>query len=194
MMNEKRRQGLETPVDQKVPISVRDWNAVKLALWRNKVGWQIAARAAFGILERCAHVNGCPGKDDETEPCVNDRYDTSDSGKPAVLITRGCPDREQRMNALVVLNAARQFAPLAARPPAQEPYFAPSREYFSEVLTSRMALEIELETTKAELARLQSATVEPPPNTDGTIAALTPPSPSQSFYDRFTIEQEEEQT
>lgn len=120
--------GFNSPGDQKVSLPIRDWSAVKLALWRSKMALEIAARAAVEIIARCEHVEGCPAKGLETEPCL-----------PT------CPDREQRMSGLVVLNAARMFAPVNARRPASEPYFAPSREYYSEILAELVSTQAELE-------------------------------------------------
>lgn len=52
------------------------------------------------------------------------------------------------MSALVVLNAVRTGMPGDATKPAEGMYFAPSREYFSEVIA-------DLETTKAENVALR---------------------------------------
>jgi len=125
--------GFENPGDQKVPVSVRNWNALKLALWRNKVSWEIVKHGTVEILERCQHAEGCAGEKNETEPCLG-----------------SCPDREVRMSALVILNTARARVPEDARKPAEGTYFAPSREYFSEVL-------VELETTRMENEALREA-------------------------------------
>jgi hypothetical protein len=144
--------GIESPGDQKVPITVRDWSALRLALWRSKVAWEIAAREAAAIAARCAHAEGCAGREVETEPCRNE-----------------CPDREQRMSALVVLNAARQFAPVDARRLADGPYFAPSREYFSETLADLTATQLENEFLREAL---RAAGVQPPT----TLPASLPPS------------------
>lgn len=120
--------GFESPDDKKVPVLVGHWNAQKRALWRSKVAWDIALRSAEGILERCRHAEGCPGVEDEVEPCLPE-----------------CPDRETRMDASVILGAARQFAPVDAKKLATAPYFAPSREHFSEVLGELGAAQAELE-------------------------------------------------
>lgn len=146
-MESKKMMGFEVPGDQRVPVPVRDWNAMKLALWRSKVALDISARAAADLVARAAHMEGCPGKELETEPCLPD-----------------CPDRELRMSALVVLSAARQFAPVNARPPANAPYYAPSREYFSEVMA-------ELAVCQAELEVLRGSKMTEPP----ALAAKTPP-------------------
>ena len=127
-MDPQKMMGFASPGDQKVSIPTRDWSAVKLALWRSRVAWEIAARAASEMVERCAHMTGCAGKDDEAEPCLPD-----------------CPNRELRMSAQVILSAARQFAPVDARRPADGPYFAPSREYFSAVMAELAAAQAELE-------------------------------------------------
>jgi hypothetical protein len=125
MTTQRQMLGFDDPGAKKVPVSVRDWNGLKLALWRSKVSWEIVKLAATDILSRCQHAEGCLAEKNETEPCL-----------------RTCPDREVRMSALVTLNAARTCSPATAVKPAEH-YFAPSREYFSEVLT-------ELETTKLE--------------------------------------------
>jgi hypothetical protein len=161
-MDPRKMMGFQAPGDQKVPIMVRDWNAMKLAVWRSKAGWDIAEREATAILNRCEHAEGCPAVHDETKPCLSERYEkerarnedeTDDeyAQVPGVRVREGCPDRELRMSALVVLNAARMFAPVDARRPANEPYFAPSREYFSEVLSELGAAQIELEVLREAL-------------------------------------------
>jgi hypothetical protein len=147
-MDPKKMMGFDVPGDQRVPVPARDWNAMKLALWRSKVALDIAAHAAAELVARSAHMEGCPGKEIETEPCLPD-----------------CPDRELRMSALVILNAARQFAPVNARQPANAPYYAPSREYFSEVMA-------ELAVAQAELEVLRGVKVTEPP---ALAAAKIPP-------------------
>lgn len=136
---QRKMMGLDTPLDQKVPVAVRDWNAMKLALWRNKAAWDVVARESADLVARAAHMEGCPGKSAETEPCLPD-----------------CPDRELRLSALVVLNAARPFAALDVNRPADAPYFAPSREYYSSLIA-------ELAASRAELESLRGKhMVEPP--------------------------------
>ena len=130
--------GLITPGDEKVPVPVRHWDGMKRALWRSKFAWEIVQREATALLARCAHMEGCAGKADETAPCLVD-----------------CPDRELRMSALVILNAARQFAPVDARRAAEGPYYAPSREHFSEVIAELGACQTEL------IALRGSTTTEP---------------------------------
>jgi hypothetical protein len=139
-MNHLKAMGYEIPGDQKVPVPVRDWNALKLGLWRSKTALDIVKREALEILDRCSHLEGCPGAQVETEPCFAPTFDRE--GKTVQL---GCPDRELRMSALVILNAARQLAPIDPRRLANEPYYAPSREYFSEVLSTLAATLAELE-------------------------------------------------
>ena len=151
-MNDSKLQGFETPGDQKVPVTVRDWNAMRLALWRSKNGWDIASREAATILTRCAHTDGCPGAKIESEPCMPE-----------------CPDREQRMSALVILNAARMHAPVDAKRAANDPYMAPSREYYSEVLASLAVAQAEIETLRDALAVQTSA--------DADSATLPAPAP-----------------
>jgi hypothetical protein len=146
-----KMMGYEIPGDEKVPVPVRDWNGLKLGLWRTKTALEIAAREADTILSQCAHLDGCPGAQIETEPCISPTYDAE--GKTVQL---GCPDREIRMSALVILNAARQLAPVDPRRVAKEPYFAPSREYFSEVLSTLAATLAELEAMKAKFGEQEA--------------------------------------
>lgn len=129
----REMMGFETPDDKRVTIAIRDWNAVKLALWRSQVGWAIAERQALELVDRAAHMEGCPAKEVETEPCLAD-----------------CPDRELRMSALVILNAARQFAPVDAKKIANAPYFAPTREYYSAILADLTAAQAELEALRPD--------------------------------------------
>lgn len=180
-MDQKKMQGFEIPGDQKIPVTVRDWNGMKLAAWRSKVAWEIAAREATEILRGCEHVNGCPGEDDDTQPCVSDRWekphqeaDDTDGvylAAPGVQVQKGCPDRELRMSALVVLNAARMFAPIDARRVAADPYMAPSREYFSEMIAELAATQVE---NNALREALRAANVPVP----SPATALTEPAPS----------------
>ena len=127
MTDPKKLMGFETPADKKVPIRSGDWDAMKLALWRAKSSCETVAREASDLLESSKHADGCPGKDDETKPCL-----------------AACPDREKRLSALVILNAARQNAPVDAKKLADGPYFAPSREHFSEVIAELAAAQIEI--------------------------------------------------
>lgn len=123
----KTLRGEKTPSDQKFPVTVRDWNALKQAAWRSKTLSEITAREAQLLIDSCDHVDACGAREIESEPC-----------------DPRCPDRERRMSALVILNAARQLAPEDARRPADEPYFAPSREYYSEVLAALASAQIEI--------------------------------------------------
>jgi hypothetical protein len=127
---------LRTTVDNRV------WFGAKLALWRSKYAWDIAVRQATEIVSRCRHEDDCDGANDETVPCL-----------------ATCPDREIRMSALVVLNAARQFAPPIASKLANQPYLAPSREYFSDVVG-------ELAACQAELEVLRGTVVTAPPENE----------------------------
>ena len=120
----------------RVPVDARVWFGQKLALWRSKVGWEIAVKQAAEIVARCAHMAGCPAESTETEPCLPD-----------------CPDREIRMSALVVLNAARQFTPPVASK-LNQPYTAPSREYFSGVVAELAACQAELETLRGTVVTM----------------------------------------
>ena len=127
--NQQRLMG-NTP-EPKTPIANRVWSGAKLALWRSKVAWDIAVRQAADIVQRCRHAEGCDGGADENAPCLD-----------------SCPDREIRMSALVVLNAARQFAPPSASKLANQPYTAPSREFFADVVAELAACQAELETLR----------------------------------------------
>jgi hypothetical protein len=129
--------------EPKVQVDARTWTGTKLALWRSKVAWDIVARQAAEILGRCKHMTGCPAESVETEGCLPD-----------------CPDREFRMSALVILNAARQSAPVSASKLAQQPYMPPSREFFSDVVAELAACQAELEAFRA------AATLPPPPPQD----------------------------
>lgn len=185
-MDPRKMMGFESPGDQKVPVTVRDWSAMKLALWRSKTGWEIAKREAESILSGCAHAEGCPASEDETRPCISDIYKKTDQAdgetddeyatRPSVCVQTGCPDRELRMSALVVLNAARMFAPVDARRLSGEPYFAPSREGFSEVLSELSAAQVELELLRKAL---RDAGVPIPSPSEELTALLTERAPQQ---------------
>ena len=140
-MDPREVMGLEIPGDEKVTIPARHWHALKLDVWRGKTGWNIVLREVSSVLEGCRHVDGCLGATVETEPC-----------------DVRCPDRERRMSALVILNAARMYSPVKA-PGVNEPYFAPSREHFSEVVAALAAAESERD---ALMALVQSAGLAPP--------------------------------
>jgi hypothetical protein len=173
--------GLEVAGDKKIPIVIRDWNGMKLALWRSKEAWEIAKREAEAILSRCRHKDNCPAIHDETRPCLSDRYekhlqgdgetDEDYAARQGVRVQEGCPDRELRMSASVILNAARMFAPIDARRPAAEPYTAPSREYFSEVIGELGAAQLELDVLRAAL---QEAGAEVPTPIEQSLLQLTP--------------------
>ena len=175
-MKSAQMMGFESPGDKKIAVSVRDWNAMKLAMWRNRVGWESAQNQAIEILERCEHVEHCPGLTSDTEPCVADKYETVDGD--VQLVSKGCRDRELRMSALVILNNARQYAPIDARKLNDSTYFAPSREYFSEVLSSLGAAQIENEVLRELLRAAGVAVPEPPPN-PGDHPALPAQPPVQ---------------
>jgi len=118
---------------------------MKRAIWRSKSLAEITEREALLILGKCSHLEGCPGAQSETEPCFGAvRFGVEE---PEL----GCPDRELRMSALVILTAARQLAPVSARRPADEPYFAPSREYFSDVLATLASAQAENDAMRALL-------------------------------------------
>jgi hypothetical protein len=141
-MDPQKLMGFVTPGDKKVPVSVRDWDAMKRALWHSKNSWDIVLRESTGLLARCAHMEGCPGKEDETAPCLPD-----------------CPDREMRLSMLVILTTARQFESVNAHRPADAPYFAPSREHFSEVLAELAACQVEIETLRSKVGSTESESV-----------------------------------
>lgn len=124
---QRKMMGFDIPGDEKVSVTAREWMAMRLALWRSKVAWDIVARSAAEIVAGAEHADGCPGKASESEPCL-----------------RECPDREVRLSALVILGAAKQSTPDFHRPP-DAPYFAPSREHFSEVVAELNAQRAELE-------------------------------------------------
>jgi hypothetical protein len=133
--------GLETDADKKVTIPIRHWEAMRLALWRSRVSWEAVLPQARLILDQCGHVEGCPGITSESEPCGPD-----------------CPDRERRLSVLVIMAAAKRFAPLDARRPADGIYIAPSRERFSEVMAELTAAQLEL-----DVLRARGYTETPPP-------------------------------
>jgi hypothetical protein len=139
--HQRKMLGYETEADKRVTLPVRHWEGMRLALWRGKVAWEQVLRQARLLLDSCGHVEGCPGIGSETEPCVPE-----------------CPDRERRLSVLVILAAAKQFAPIDARKPAS-PYIAPSREHFSEVVAELAASQAELDALRA-----QGHTVTPPPD------------------------------
>ena len=158
-MDQAKLQGIVAPDDHKVAVPIRHWEGMKRRLWRSKVSWDIALKEASNLLERCSHMEGCAGKTDETAPCLID-----------------CPDRELRMSALVILNAARQFAPLDAIR-AEGPYFAPSRERFSELISELGAIQVEVAMLDPDgskrLALRTEGSTEPQPV--ATLAATESP-------------------
>lgn len=125
-MDNQKLMGFVSPDDKKVPVPIRHWEGMKRRLWHSRVAWEIALKEAANLLGRCAHMEGCAAKTDETAQCLPD-----------------CPDRELRLSALVILSTARQFGPLDAIR-AEGPYFAPSREHFSEVVAELGACQAEL--------------------------------------------------
>ena len=153
--------GLDSPGDQKVSVPVRNWTALRLALWRSKVGWGWVEFTAIQALARCRH----------SENCSSAASDTGEKPEPCLP---NCPDRELRMDLLVVLNNARTCAPANARQPANEPYFSPSREYFSEVITELETTKLELEATKEALRRAGVTAPVPPPEEGPILPARAP--------------------
>lgn len=167
MSSARKMMGFDSPTDQKVAIRIRDWSALKLAMWRSKVGWEIVAREAAEIIRRCLHAPGCPGASDDAEPCLKD-----------------CADREQRMSALVVLNATRLLAPFDARQPAREPYMAPSRELYAELVAELAATQAELDAFRAAADQAAADRVQPPPNEHPTL----PPPARQLSHAAYAAE------
>ena len=152
-MDPAKLQGFVSPDDKKVPVPIRHWEGMKRRLWHSGGAWEIALKEATSLLARCAHMEGCEGKESETAQCLPD-----------------CPDRELRLSTLVILSAARQFAPLDAIR-SEGPYYAPSREHFSEVISELGACQAELAALDPDGSRriaLRGST-EPQPVT--TIAA-----------------------
>lgn len=146
-MHPHKMMGFEDPGAQKVQVPVRAWNAMKLGLWRSKTALEIIIRAAGEIVARCEHADDCLAKENESVPC-----------------SMACRDRQIRASALVVLGAARMFAPVDARQLAREPYHAPSREFFSEVMSELAAAQAELEALR-EVMRVAGLQVSgPSPN------------------------------
>jgi len=152
-MDNSKLMGFVSPDDKKIAVPIRHWEGMKRRLWYSKVAWDIALKEATGLLDRCAHMEGCAGKTSETAPCLFD-----------------CPDRELRMSALVILNAARQFAPLEAIQ-ANGPYFAPSREHFSEVISELGACQVELEALDPDGSKRLALRASTEPKAVTTLAA-----------------------
>jgi hypothetical protein len=146
-MNQNQQHMLGLDPEPRTLVDNRVWFGQKLALWKSKVGWEIATKQAAEIVARCAHMTGCPAEKVETELCLRD-----------------CPDREIRMSALVVLNAARQFAPPVASKISGQLYTMPSREYFSAVVAELAACQAELETLRG------TAMTMPPPSDPPQLA------------------------
>lgn len=178
MPSQRQMMGFETPGDEKVPVTVRDWDAMRRAAWRTAKALEIIANNAAEALDRCQHTEGCPGAVSETEPCLS-----------AVLTRPGCRDREARMSLLVILNAARQAAPVTVANRPNDEYFAPSREYYSEVFSTLAAAEIEIGELRAKLgdaspwrakplevpslvARAEPTPAEPPQKTNPLVTGL----------------------
>lgn len=164
MRNEKM-MGFETPGDKKVQITVREWQAMQLATWRSRTAFEGIAQAALEIVSSCKHATGCPGANSLDEPCLADRYQVPDlksdpSVAESVLISKGCPDREMRMSALVILGQTQTMSPVDARKPAGEMYTAPSRERFSEVIADLGIAQIQLDMLRAKGVEIPA----PPPN------------------------------
>jgi hypothetical protein len=87
------------------------------------------------------------------------------------------------MSALVILGAAQMLTPISARKIAEEVYFAPSRERYSEVIAELAAAQAELEALRARVGQ-----VEPPPNEH--LATLpSPPPPTTAYLEEFGSEE-----
>lgn len=151
-MNRREMLGYETQDDKRVPVTVRDWQAMRRAIWRSAKGWEIVANTAQEIIDACDHVDECPGLEDDTAECLRDRYEAG------VKVADGCRDRELRASASVILAAALTHAPRDVHKPTDE-YFAPSREYFSEILSQLHVYQLEIEDLRAELARAARPTL-----------------------------------
>ena len=84
------------------------------------------------------------------------------------------------MSALVILNAARQLAPANARKPAQ-PFFAPSREYYSEVMAALGTSQIENEMLRGLLheAGIPVPVPEPEPTSGNSNEGDAPSESAQ---------------
>lgn len=163
--NPRRMMGFETPADTQVKISMRDWDALKRALWRSSVGWEITMRAASEIIQRCRHIPGCPAESSEIEPCQGGLGVDLEAPK-----VEPCPDRETRMDALVILNAARMHAPTnAAKGAADQLFVAPSREYYGEILAALIVAQAQLEALRAA-----GVVIPEPPSRGGTL--VLPPT------------------
>lgn len=193
-MQNQKMMGFETAGDKRVSVTVRDWQAMQLAVWRSRVGFEAVILAATAIIANCKHADGCPGASDDTEPCLSDRYTTLIEGETSsVLVSHGCPDREIRMSALVALNAARTLAPIDARRPAGEPYMAPGRERYSETIAELGATQIELDRLRAILAEHKIDVPAPPPNLEPVVLKIAKPKFSpDDFGEEDTVTEEEE--
>jgi len=122
-------------------------------------------RAASEIIQRCRHLDGCPGALSDTEPCLGGISSlNSAAAQVGAPLAPGCPDRETRMDALVILNAARTCAPVDARHPANQPFIAPSREYYSEILATFVVMQAQLEALRAA-----GVEIPEPPSKGGTL-------------------------
>ena len=93
-----------------------------------------------------------------------------------------------RMDALVILNNARVFSPVNANQP-YEPYFAPSREKYSETLSQLGAAEVERDALRG---MLRSMGVEPPAPPENAEPARLEQKPAQQFMEEETPPTEEE--
>jgi hypothetical protein len=167
MTRPREMMGFEVPGDELVKVPLRDWRGMQRALWRSKGMLETAEREARAIIASCKHAIGCLGSKIESEACLPDRF-----ALDGTLISRGCEDREHRMSALVILNAARAFGAAKIRRPADEPYYAPSREYFSEVIADLAASRAELEALRGGV---QQVTIPP----DDDLVPPTQPPPPQ---------------
>jgi hypothetical protein len=175
-----RLQGFDP--DPRVTVDKRVWFGAKLALWRSKYFWDATFKQAAEIVARCQHMAGCPA---ETEPetfraalLQAAKRQVNDDAQPLRLALPeeiepcldDCPDREFRLSALVILNAARLFAPPSAARLAEQPYMMPSREWVAEIVAELAACQAELEVLRAD------ATTIPPPS--GAPVKMLPTEPA----------------
>jgi hypothetical protein len=138
--HQAKLQGFEP--DTKVTIDSRHWDALKRTVWRMQTSWRFVERAASEILARCRHADGCPGTLDTTAPCL-----------------RECPDRETRMDALVICSNASGFIVNAVGQLPATSYTPPTREHYDLIVAAAVTAEEELDALKL---KNESSHAEPP--------------------------------
>lgn len=114
--------------ETKVTIDSRHWDALKRTVWRMQTSWRFVEGAAAAILSRCRHAEGCPGALNMTEPCL-----------------RECPDRETRMDALVICSNASGFALTPVGQSHATSYTPPTREHYDLIVAAAVTAEEELD-------------------------------------------------